>query len=229
MRCPVILIVLASACGRIAFDSDPGESSPVDAAVAPDAGGPVPVHVYRLDGTLDDDRGGAPLASNGGELVPGGGYRFAANQGLTTSSTMPSRVYTVEIRFSFDEVASWRKVIDVNSLVAEPGLYVWDSTLTYVVVPSVDHVVSQPRLVAGQLATVVLTRDAAGTVVGYVAGQRAITFVDSLGVAALNAGSPTFRFFMDDAVNGGNEASPGLVQLVRIYDVALSATEVASL
>lgn len=219
------LVVVVAGCGRFGFGSDPAsDAKPLDDdAVAP----PAPVHVYSFDQSLADDLGGPPLMALGGMLRVGGGYAFDANQGLVTASVMPARVYTIDVVFSFATVATWRKIIDVAALDAEPGLYVHDAMLTYVVVPSVDHVESTPRLAPDTTVALTLTRDDANHVAAYLDRVPVWTFVDTNGRAALNAGAPKLQFFIDDSIAGGTEASAGVVKQIRIYDRALTPSEVA--
>ena len=63
---------------------------------------------------------------------------------------------------------------------------------------------------------------------GYVNGVQHFSFVDSAGLVEFT-GLSQIAYFMrdDDAVS--NEASAGFVDYIRIYDVALDASEVAGL
>ena len=71
---------------------------------------------------------------------------------------------------------------------------------------------------------VVLTREANGVVTGYVNGTQQFQFTDTSGIAIID-GNNSLRFFRDD----GSEASAGSVARIRIYNGALSATQVAAL
>jgi hypothetical protein len=71
---------------------------------------------------------------------------------------------------------------------------------------------------------VVLTRDAAKTVKGYVNGVQKIEFVDSGDAAVIDANNRLI-FFKDDTTEG----APGKVARIRLYDCVLSASEVAAL
>jgi Concanavalin A-like lectin/glucanases superfamily/PEP-CTERM motif len=85
------------------------------------------------------------------------------------------------------------------------------------------------NLTAGALARVTLTRDAAGVVTGYVNGVQEITFNDTGNQATFSDPQQLGRLFHDDNATGGNESSSGFVDYVRIYNVALSASEVGAL
>ena len=52
-------------------------------------------------------------------------------------------------------------------------------------------------------------------------------FTDSGGVAALTGTTATF--FIDDTATAGGEAPTGSVRRIRIYDVALTAAQVAAM
>ena len=91
---------------------------------------------------------------------------------------------------------------------------------------------------------VTLTRDASNLVVAYIAGApvmaarasnaaaptstpaTSFVFTDPTRVAALTG--TTVNFFIDDAATGGGEAAVGIVRRIRIYDVALTAAQVAA-
>jgi len=222
LRCVQLLaLALTAACGRLGF----GEAAPVDAQHdAPDAPtGPVPIHVYQLDGTYADDLGGPALVGRGGSFVPGG-YQFAVNQGLALTSAMPAEVYTVDMVFSFDTLGSWRKILDFKNLRSDNGLYTYDNSLQFVVVAGSTFETSPPVLAANTTMQVTLTRNAAGRVTGYVNRAQLITFVDTSTVAALGSDAIA-NFFIDDTPTGGGESSGGIVRRIRIYDVALDATQ----
>jgi hypothetical protein len=76
---------------------------------------------------------------------------------------------------------------------------------------------------------VVLTRNAAGNVVGYVNGVRQFSFSDTANRAVID-GNDTLRYFKDNVSGGsGGEHSAGSVARIRLYDRALSADQVAAL
>ena len=72
---------------------------------------------YSLNGTLAEDSGTGPsLVAYGGTLAPGGGYIFGMQQGLSLSGTGTYDVYSIDIRFYFDNVNSssnsFQKILD---------------------------------------------------------------------------------------------------------------------
>ena len=65
--------------------------------------------------------------------------------------------------------------------------------------------------------------------VGYVDGVQQISFTDTTSDAVFNAANNIIHFFQDDGVTGGRESNSGSVTEIRIYDGALTASEVAGL
>lgn len=225
-RANLALLPLAlAACGRMGFDAA-HSAGEIDAAPdALDAAGIAPIHRYLLDGSLADELGGPALASLGGTLLAGGGYKFAANAGLRLTNGMPAKVYTVDLWFTFDTLGSWRKILDFEQLASDNGLYTFDASLQFVVVAGSVFETSPPLLAAGTPMRVTLTRDASDHVVGYVDGAPQISFTDTQPVAALT--SADANFFIDDTATGSGEASGGTVTQIVIYDVALTAAQLA--
>lgn len=236
---PTAWLIGAAACGRLAFDNatpaqldgrtpDAADAT-IDAAPeidarAPDdaaSSGPIPIHEYRFENNLADERGGPTLVGLGGAFTADG-YRFAANQGVVGALTLPPSVYTVDITFAFDTLASWRKILDFKGLGSDNGLYTFDTSLQFVVVAGSVFATSPPVLATATSARATLSRDAAGHVIGSVDGIPLFNFDDTDGVATLDA-SQSATFFIDDQVTGSGEASAGVVRRIRIYDAALNA------
>jgi hypothetical protein len=237
----LIAIPLAG-CGRLGFD--PGSTS--DARRADginDGSGIRPLHLYELNNSYADTYGGPSLVGAGGSFVANG-YQFGANQGLSVDGALPLDVYTLDIDFSFDDVVLWQKILDYEGLTADEGLYVYEGALQFVIVSGASFMSSAPIIGATQRLRVTLTRDATRHVVGYL--DRAPVAADPGGNAAPPA-SPTGRFefddtaneaqlsgtvatfFIDDTPTGQIEASPGTVRRIAIYDIALTAAQVAAL
>lgn len=217
--------VLAAGCGRLGFGQEP---APVDAAPV-DAAGPSPIHRYRLDGTYGDDDGGPALVPQGGSF-DAGGYRFGMNQGLGLSGAMPVAIYTVDIKLALDVMAGWRKILDFKSLKDDSGLYVHDSTCSFV--EDADNQVfvsSPPLLTAGTPFEVTLTRGTDGTVIGYVNRSMQFSIADNLGAGTFSDPDAFADFGVDDMPTSQQEASPGEIREIRIWDVALSSDQISQL
>jgi hypothetical protein len=76
----------------------------------------------------------------------------------------------------------------------------------------------------------VLTRDDSTDIVrAYLNGAERWNFVDSAQDAVFVGPSQIIRFFQDDVVTGQTDAESGFVDRIRIFDRALSATEIVEL
>jgi hypothetical protein len=181
------------------------------------------VHDFRFDGDLTDQLGG-PAAINNGGVLGATGIAFGLNQGPTLNSVVPTSAYSIEMAFSLSAVSGYRKILDFKGLTADAGLYIYGGRLAFYPVTSGPTVIAD-----NQFVYVVLTRDAAGVVTGYINGAQEISFTDSSNYSTFSQPMQSARFFQDDAATGGNEASRGFVDYIRIYDTALSSGEVGGL
>jgi hypothetical protein len=185
------------------------------------------IHQYRLDGSFADDLGGPSLAPAGGTLGPTG-YAFGPNQGLALSNALPgaaNATYSVELVFRFDTLTGFRKIIDFQNRTSDDGFYTLGTALNFF--PEATG--PDGAFAVNTDARVVLTRnDVTDQVVGYVNGVPQFTFVDTGNIAVFSTPTRLINFFIDDTVVTG-EAAGGVVDLIRIYDTALTAAEVAAL
>ncbi len=248
LRSWALLVLGVAGCGRIGFDH--AALTSVDASPETDAlggldavSGLTPLHQYSLNNTFADDEGGPLLAGSGGTFVAGG-YQFGANQGLTGVGIVPQNVYTIDLEFAFADLGGWRKIIDYEGLTLDSGFYTYDGALQYVIVPGSDFLTTIPTFVVNAVTRVTLTRDASNLVVAYITASPVMAarasnaappastpatsfmFTDPTRVAALTG--TTVSFFIDDAATGGGEAAAGIVRRIRIYDIALTAAQVAA-
>ena len=187
---------------------------------------------YQFQGSLSSSVGTAPALANLGNNTFGNAtvdgtsqtvLRFAQNDGVVlsrASSLIENNVYTLVVLFSFSDVSSWRRVIDFKNAATDNGFYVLNGGLNFY--PFAFG--SAEVIPANTFVQVVLTRDEAGSVAAYVDGVEQFTFIDTEGEAELGAGN-ALRFFRDN----GTEGSAGAVARIRVYNVALPATEVAAL
>jgi len=152
--------------------------------------------------------------------------RFAGGGGLAlapTTRVVGSSEYTIEVLFRLDLLTGYRKIIDFREGAADAGLYLLDGCLTFF--PREQGALT--KIGSNSYVQIVLTRDAADRVVGYVDGVRQFAFNDRGGLAKVG-GSDGLRFFVDDATTTG-EHSSGSVSQIRLFDQALTANEVALL
>lgn len=186
------------------------------------------IHDYEFQNTLADSLGGPALTSLGGTLGAGT-YTFGAQQGLSLSNALTGgqdATYTIFMNFELDALTGYRKILDFKNLASDNGLYNLDTDLNYFNFAFGSTGAFAP----GTFAQVVLTRDnATGLVVGYVDGVQQISFTDTTSDAVFNAANNVINFFQDDNVTGGRESSSGSVSQIKIFDTALSASDVAAL
>ncbi|MBX7213142.1 MAG: LamG domain-containing protein, partial [Thermoflexales bacterium] len=150
----------------------------------------------------------------------GGGLQMT---GLT--STVAANDYSLALYFRFDDTAGWRRVVDLRANTTDNGLYSHNGILKFF-----------PDAVAGITATIpvsdyvnlVLTRNGAdGVTRGYVGGAQQFVFTDTLSRATVLSG--TLRLFKDADAPLANEDSGGFIARVRLWNGALSPSEVAAL
>jgi hypothetical protein len=186
------------------------------------------IHDYLFQGSLADSLGGPSLVSLGGTVGPNA-YTFGAEQGLSLSNALTGgedATYSIYLNFEFDSLTGYRKILDFKDLASDNGLYNLNTDINYYNFSFSSAGVFTP----GVFAQVVLTRDnTTGSVVGYVDGVPQISFTDTTSDAVFNAANNIINFFQDDNVTGGRESSSGSVSEIRIYDTALSASQVAAL
>ncbi len=170
-----------------------------------------------------------------------------ANPGLTDPS-----VYSIEMRVKFDALRNvtpdsqpWVKLIDFKNQEFDDGYYIEDAggfagtgESSFLEFFGEEFAVTEsPVVLPDSWIHLVFTRDKDGNVAAYADGAPALSFVDSVGELAFMADENIMRFLQDDEVSpnygppGGPvyEATPGDLDYLRIYDVALSAAEVAGL
>lgn len=185
---------------------------------------PILVHQYQLNGTLADDFAGPSLTAHGGTLNATN-YAFDANEGLTLANGINAYDYSIVLDFEFSDVGGYNKVLDFEAQGSDEGLYVYNSEMYYY-----PFAAGPPIIPPNTMIRMALTRDGASDAVsGYVNGVLQFTFTDSGDGAAFDAVDNLITFFMDDFATSLGEASGGIVDTIRIWDGALSASEVADL
>jgi hypothetical protein len=129
--------------------------------------------------------------------------------------------FSIETQFQFDTVTGYRKIADFLNRGSDTGFYNQGGFLNFYNVAQGPTVTIAP----GQFVSVVLTRAASGATTGYVNGVAQFTFTN----AGLTAVTSDIHFFRDDFATGQGEASSGFVDYIRVYDTALTGSEVAAL
>jgi len=189
-----------------------------------------PTHSYEFSGNLADQLGGASMQLNPGApssysgVGDAAGFDFAFNQGPNVANAFASSdIYSIEMYFSLDSVGGgYRRLVDFKNNTTDEGLYyLGDSLVLYN-----TNLPFDVNATSGQLAHLVLTRDAGSQFKVYYNGALALSQSDAAGRARLTGPNRIVRFFDDD---GSSEASSGFVDFIRTYDVALGASDVAGL
>lgn len=193
---------------------------------------------YRFESAMASSVPGAPALVNDGpgtnsfttDTVDGQSgtvLQFPANNGVRLSPTtgvLSGSSYTIVLLFRFDTLSNYAKIIDYNNRSQEHGLYYQSGQLQY----WPDSPISEGTVAAGVYAQVVLTRASTDSVKGYVDGVEKFSFEDPSGKALPDV-NQSLHFFHDDLQGNLIEFSAGAVARIRLYNGALSASEVAAL
>jgi hypothetical protein len=208
---------------------------------------PGPTADYRFQDTLASSVGSPPALKNitsapngpntfATEVVDGRSrrvLRFPQGNGLALHPSAPTvnyDVYSMAVLFRFDTVTGYRRVLDVRGGFRESGLYTRSGVLDFYPVANG----SGPPITADAYVQVVLTRDSASKVTGYVNGAQQFQFTDSTNEAVISndlfSGIRLYWFF--DNEYGGTihtEESSGAVARIRLWNRALTGGEVSNL
>ena len=192
---------------------------------------------YRFQGTLTSSVAGAPALTSFGagngfatESINGGSQpvlTFPQGGGVslpTVNTIVPGNTYSLAMFVRLVDVSGYRKYVDFKNRTSDNGVYVLDGALNFY---NFATGTTAP-IAANAYRTIVITRNAAGQVVGYVNGAQALTFTDAAGDGLPDAAN-VLNFFFDDTVTTGGEASAGAVARLQVYDNALTPAEVAGL
>ncbi|MCO5263201.1 MAG: T9SS type A sorting domain-containing protein [Lentimicrobium sp.] len=153
-------------------------------------------------------------------------YRFTKNSGLQFNNTAAGNFlgdnYTIEIYFVFDELSSWKRVVDWKNRKTDWGAYVYYGELNFYNILYSE----EAPVIAGEYTYYVITRTAAtGQVLIYTDADVKIDFIDNGGHALID-GDGVLNFFHDDLIVP-NEASAGAVAMIKLYDYPLTDTEIS--
>lgn len=153
--------------------------------------------------------------------------RYPKGSGLALGSALSSiraGTYTVVILYRPLVVdGSYHRILDLNAGVGDTGLYERGGALA----AYPQQTSTATPITTGAFSQVVLTRTAGKVVTGYVNGRRLVSFTDSSGGwLAKNL----IRFGKDNTSGGATgEETGGQFARIRLYDTALSGSEVSGL
>ena len=152
-------------------------------------------------------------------------YRFEKNSGLQFNNAAADNFigegYTIEIYFEFDELSSWKRVVDWKNRKTDWGAYVYNGELNFY---NILYSAEAP-VVAGEFTYYVITRTAdTKEVLIYTDAEVKIEFIDDNGHALVDEDG-VLNFFHDD-LYVQNEASAGSVGMLKLYNYALSSTQI---
>lgn len=152
---------------------------------------------------------------------------FPKGNGLAMSSLrslLPSGSYSVVLLVRLAEISGYRRYLDFTGGSSDSGFYNLSGNL--VLYPAASGTAA--LITANAYQQIAVTRDANGTVVGYVDATVALGPYDDSSTGAAAPTTDTLRFFKDDDAVAAEE-SAGAVARIRLYDGALTASEVAAL
>ena len=139
---------------------------------------------------------------------------------IDASNVIPRNRYTIVVKFRFDTVNSFNRVIDFSRALSDAGPYVYNGR--FVFYPNqIDTVVT---IDPDEWVNVVLTRSQAGRLRGYVDGNQVFDFTDTT-AGKLNDLN-TLRFFRD---NDNREETSGAVSRIRLYNDGMTPAQVIAL
>jgi len=222
--------LVVAGCANLLGIEDPQAGPPNDAQIDAQLV-PTPQHRYALTAGLADEFGGPSLTALGG-VRDAAGYRFKMYTGLSLAGGVPAQAYTIDLRLTLDQIAMYQKLVDFKDLSADEGLYVYGESIDFMVSATQPPIeIETPALVvAGKPIEITLTRTAAGLVTAYVDGAHPVAFDDGAAASAVfSHQGQVAHFFDDDVVTTPSENAVGVVRQIAIWDVPLTAAQVAAL
>src|ERR1051326_5544923 len=133
----------------------------------------------------------------------------------TTSVLSNNGVYSIGILVRFTDLDNqYTRLIEFKNGADDHGLYFYNHQLTFY-----SYGDTGPTVVGtNAYAFVVLTRDAGGTITGYVNGLQQFSVDDSSNQYGVIDGNNVLRFFQDNLTGSSGEDSAGAVARIRIWD-----------
>jgi hypothetical protein len=140
---------------------------------------------------------------------------------LNTTGLISSNDYSVEMVFELTGNSGWRRLLDSLDRSSDAGLYI-DPAQNLDVFPNGG---SSSPFSANTFFDVFVTVDPSNAVTGYFSGVQQFTLTST----NLDVLTNTRGFFLDNTAGGGQgEWSSGNISLIKVFDTALTASEVAT-
>jgi hypothetical protein len=153
-------------------------------------------------------------------------YRFIRNSGLQFDNNLAGHfvdsTYTIELYFVFDELGSWKRVIDWKNRTSDHGAYVYNGEINFY--PWVYS--NSAPVVAGEYTYYVVTRNGVtNDLKVYTDALVEVEFNDNTYDGVIDTAYNVLNFFQDD-LQVQNEASSGAVALLNIYNYELDSATI---
>lgn len=195
---------------------------------------------YNFENNLNEANGGPALTVLGNEGVfvldtlneiSGATktvYRFGKNNGVQFNNIAASDFlgdnYTIELYFVFDELTSWKRVVDWKNRKTDWGAYVYYGKLNFYNILYSEEAPVLP----GEYTYYVITRSANenNKVLIYTDAEVKIEFTDGSGAALIDADG-VLNFFYDDVIVP-NEAASGAVAMIKLYNYPLTQENITN-
>jgi hypothetical protein len=152
-------------------------------------------------------------------------YRFRKGAGLQFDNTLAGnfvgQTYSIEMYFVFDELSSWKRVIDWKNRKTDYGAYIYNGQLNFY-----PYIYSDTAFVSpGEYTYYVVTRDSTTMSVNiYTDTKKGISFTDTHNDAVIDSEN-LLNFFQDDLMVQ-HETGAGAVSMVNIYNYVLDSATI---
>lgn len=191
---------------------------------------------YRFEGDLHSQIASAPDLV---ELAPfGGSFAFDPAVGrvawtvpegtglaLAAGALVPADRYSVMMQVRVGETDPYLKLIDTRDRAEDQGFYIVGDDIGYYNRAFGDGSIALQKDV---YYTIVVTRGADDTYIGYVDGLERFRFTDLAGESLL-PGSGMLYFLRDDTATHDGENAPATIARLRVFDTALTPAQVQAL
>lgn len=187
---------------------------------------------YRFEGNFNPENNKGPVLKPLGtgrfevqDISPCGKkgvYHFGENCGFTFENKgFIGAEHTIELYFKFDNLKSWKRIVDYKNRTSDTGPYAFDNQIEfYKIAISKNFPFRENRY-----AHVVLVREANENYSLYVDGVPRAMFrdINELGIPSRE---DVLHFFRDD-LQVPNECSSGTIAFLRIYNYAVNSQQIA--